>query len=162
MEFHEEWRDYLRGLADSFPNAAVVAAPVDPEDPAAADLEETSVLVFEVRIDHKHREITFHTEPDDDGAPFPLLPITIRRLMDQLEMGSAAEYDMLWVSGQTRMPAEEAPLHGDGMDARTYYVRQNGPIAGVAVSEADHRVVFLYLPHHEPESSAPGRPSSES
>ena len=64
--------------------------------------------------------------------------------VEQLETASNPEFSMLWVSGQARVPAELAPVEGD--PARTYYVRRNGPIAGVAVSEEDHRVVFLYFP----------------
>lgn len=157
MQFHEEWRDYLHDLAESFPSAAVVAAPADAGDPTATDFAEASVLVFEVRIDAKHREITFHTEPDDDGAPFPVVPLTIKRLVDQLETASSPEFSMLWVSGQARVPVNRAPARSDEGPARTYYVRQNGPIAGVAVSEEDHRVVFLYLPNHEAGSAGPGR-----
>ena len=146
MQFHEDWRDYLRGLAESFPSAAVVAAPANADDPTATEFEEASVLVFEVRIDHRHREITFHTEPDEDGAPFPVVPLTIKGLVDQLATASNPEFSMLWVSGQARVPADQAPVEGDGGPARTYYVRRNGPMAGIAVSEEDHRVVFLYLP----------------
>ena len=146
MQFHEDWREYLRSLAESFPSAAVVAAPANAEDPTATEFEESSVLVFEVRIDRRHREITFHTEPDEDGAPFPVVPLTIKGLVDQLATASNPEFSMLWVSGQARVPADQAPVEGDGGPARTYYVRRNGPMAGIAVSEEDHRVVFLYLP----------------
>ena len=157
MLFHEDWRDYLHDLAESYPSAAVVAAPADAGDPTATDFDEASVLVFEVRIDHKHREITFHTEPDEDGAPFPVVPLTIRRLMNQLKTASNPEFSMLWVSGQVRVPADRAPIEGDDGPSRTYYVRQNGAIAGVAVSVEDHRVVFLYLLNHEAGSAGPGR-----
>jgi hypothetical protein len=146
VQFHEDWRDYLHGLAESFPSAAVVAAPANADDIAATDFEESSVLVFEVRIDPRHREITFHTEPDEDGAPFPVVPLTIKQLVEQLETASNPEFSMLWVSGQARVPADREPVAGDGGPARTYYVRRNGPITAVAVSEEDHRVVFLYLP----------------
>jgi len=151
--FHEDWCDYLHGLAESFPSAAVVAAPVDPRDPADADFDELSALVFEVRIDHRHREITFHTEPDEDGAPFPVLPLTIKGLVDQLALASNPEFSMLWVSGQSRVPPDGASGPGGERPSRTYYVRQDSPIGGVAVSEEDHRVVFLYFADHEREAS---------
>jgi hypothetical protein len=155
--FHENWRDYLHDLAESFPSAAVLAAPADSGNPAATDFDEASALVFEVRIDPKHREITFHTEPDEDGAPFPVVPLTIRRRVDQLETASSPEFSMLWVSGQGRVPADRVPVEGDGGPARTCCVRRNGAIAGVAVSAEDHRVVFLYFPGQEAGPAGPGR-----
>ena len=158
MLYHEDWREYLHGLAASFPSAAVVAAPVDPRDPAGADFDELSALVFEVRIDHRHREITLHTEPDEDGAPFPLLPLTIKGLVDQLALASNPEFSMLWVSGQARVPGDGATAPGNERPSRTYFVRQDGPIGGVAVSEVDHRVVFLYFANREPESFEPRPP----
>ena len=153
MLFHEDWRQYLHGLAESFPSAAVVAAPADPRDPVSTDFEEASALVFEVRIDRKHREITLHTEPDEDGTPFPVLPLTIKQLVDRLAMASNPEFAMLWVSGQARVPADGSVSHGGTRPTTTHYVRHDGPIGGVAVSELDHRVVFLYFAGQESGSS---------
>lgn len=150
MLYHEDWREYLHGLAEHFPSAAVVAAPADPRDPVSTDFEGASALVFEVRIDRKHREITLHTEPDDDGAPFPVVPMTIKQLVDRLAMASNPEFAMLWVSGQARVPADGTASYGDARPTTTHYVRHDGPIGGVAVSEVDHRVVFLYFAEREP------------
>ena len=134
------WLERLRAICRQAPGCRVllIDEPPDWENSAAYDPEELPVL--RVTVDREARDVSLHTESDEDGSFLPPTPMFLIDLVAALDSDAEESFEMFWVSAWIRAPAIEG---ADAEDEGAAYFRQASPLIGVGHPEDLEQVIFV-------------------
>ena len=134
------WLEPLRSICRQAPGCRVLLIDEPPDWEDAVEYEPEELPVVQVTVDRDARDVSLHTETDEDGPFLPPAPMLLTDLVAALDSEAEASFEMFWVSGWFRAPAID---EADVEDEEAAYVRQASPLVGVGHPEDLAHVIFV-------------------
>jgi hypothetical protein len=146
------WLERLRAICRQAPGCRVllIDEPLDWENSAHYEPEELPVL--RVTVDREARDVSLHTESDEDGPFLPPTPMLLTDLLAALDSDAEESFEMFWVSGWIRAPEIEG---ADPEDEGAAYLRQASLLIGGGHPEDLAQVIFVRQHFPAAEEKAP-------